>query len=183
VDGTDLFIAIVASRYNEQYVEPLLQKVRETLQKNRVAESSIRVLRVPGAAEIPYAAQMLALTNEYDAIIALGLILKGDTDHASTLATTTAYALQGVALQNEIPVINGILSVNNVEQAEERVNGPADRGTEFANTALEMAWHRVRLSDYLDTLDAEAECEGREAAGRLGPDEADDDNDDFRFNN
>jgi 6,7-dimethyl-8-ribityllumazine synthase len=178
IDGTDLFIGIIASRYNNDYVEALLKRVHATLRKSRVSESSIKVLRVPGAAEIPYITNMLAQTGEYDALIALGVILKGDTNHDEVLANSTAIALQGVAMQTEVPVINGILTVNTREQAEERINGTTDRGAEFAKAALEMAWHHVQLGDYLDNLDEEAEREELEEAHRLGFDEEDDDDDD-----
>jgi 6,7-dimethyl-8-ribityllumazine synthase len=178
IDGTDLFIGIVASRYNNEFVEALLTRARATLRKSKVAESSIKVLRVPGAAEIPYVANMLAQSGEYDAIIALGVIIKGDTNHDEILAHSTALSLQGIALQSEVPIINGILSVNNLEQAKERTTGSTDRGAEFARAAVEMAWHRVQLGDYLDNLDEEAEREEREAAGHLGFDDDDDDDDD-----
>jgi 6,7-dimethyl-8-ribityllumazine synthase len=181
VDGTDLFIGIVASRYNNEFVEALLTRARATLRKGKVAESSIKVLRVPGAAEIPYVANMLAQTGEYDAIIALGVIIKGDTSHDEVLANSTAISLQGIALQSEVPVINGILAVNNREQAQERTSGTTDRGAEFARAALEMAWHHVHLGDYLDHLDEEAEREELESSERLGYD--DDDDDDFHGHN
>ena len=175
VDGTDLYIGIVASRYNNDLVEELLQRVRATLRKSRVAAGSIKILRVPGAAELPYVANMLAQTEEYDCIITLGIILAGDTQHHEILANSTAIALQGIALQSEIPVINGILTVNTREQALERISGTHDRGAEFAHAALEMAWHHVQLGDYLDALDAEAEREAREADGYTSYDEEDDD--------
>ncbi|MDR2430433.1 MAG: 6,7-dimethyl-8-ribityllumazine synthase [Puniceicoccales bacterium] len=174
IDGTDLYIGIVAARYNNDLVEDLLQRVRATLRKARVAAGSIKTLRVPGAAELPYVANMLAQTEEYDCIIALGIILAGDTQHHEILANSTAIALQGIALQSEIPIINGILTVHTREQALERINGPHDRGAEFANAALEMAWHHVQLGDYLDALDAEAERDAREAEGYANDEEEDD---------
>lgn len=178
VDGTDLYFGIVASRYNNDLVEALLKRVRATLRQSRVEEGSIKVLRAPGAAELPYVANMLAQTGEYDCIIALGVIVKGDTNHDEVLAHSTALTLQGIALQTEVPVINGILSVNTREQAEERVNGATDRGAEFAAAALEMAWHRVQLGDYLDNLDNEAEREEADSEFlEFGGD--DDEDDDF----
>ncbi len=155
VDGTDLFFGIVASRYNNDLVEALLERVRSELRAARVAEGAIKVLRVPGASELPYVANMLAQTGEYDCVIALGLIIAGDTLHHEVIAQSTAVALQGIAMQTEVPVINGILTTNTRAQAEERVTGGLDRGAEFAHAALEMAWHHVQLGDYLDALDEE----------------------------
>ncbi|MDR1498599.1 MAG: 6,7-dimethyl-8-ribityllumazine synthase [Puniceicoccales bacterium] len=178
VDGTDLYFGIVAARYNNDLVEALLERVRATLRQSRVGESSIKVLRVPGAAELPYVANMLAQTGEYDCIIVLGVIVKGDTNHDRVLANSTALSLQGIAMQTEVPVINGILTVNTRAQAEVRINGEADRGAEFAAAALEMAWHRVQLSDYLDNLDNE-EARERAASEYLEFGSDDEDDDDF----
>jgi len=177
IDGSDFYIAIVASRYNNEHVEKLLENVRAALRKARVAEGAIKVLRVPGAAEIPYVANMLAMTDEYDCIIGLGVIIKGDTNHDAILANTTAQMLQGIGIQTEIPVINGILSVNTPEQAAERAGGKINRGAEFAAAALEMAWHKVQLCDYLDHLDQEAE-NGEEEELRNGEYGFDDNNED-----
>ncbi len=172
VDGTDLYIGIVASRFNAELVDKLVERVRETLRKNKVANGSIKLLRVPGANEIPYVANMLAQTDEYDCIIALGVVLAGETNHHEHIAHSTGVALQGIGIQSEVPVINGIIVANSLEQARARVFGEMDRGAEFANAALEMAWHRVQLCDYLDALDEEAAREEREA---MGEDEDDDD--------
>ncbi|MDR3228366.1 MAG: 6,7-dimethyl-8-ribityllumazine synthase [Puniceicoccales bacterium] len=182
VDGTDFAIGIIASRYNNDLVEALLKDVRAALRKSKVADASVKVLRVPGASEIPYAANMLAMTEEYDCIIALGVIIKGDTIHAEVIANSTALTLQGVAMQTEVPVINGIIAVNTREQAEERTRGKLARGTEFAKSALEMAWHHLQLGDYLDTLDANAEADGDldylEYEKKLYEDDDDDDDED-----
>ncbi|MDR2513358.1 MAG: 6,7-dimethyl-8-ribityllumazine synthase [Puniceicoccales bacterium] len=179
VDGTDLYFGIVAARYNNELVEALIKRVRATLREARVSEKSIKVLRVPGAAEVPYVASMLAHTDEYDCLIALGVVVKGDTNHNEVLAHSTAIELQAIATRTEIPVINGILSVETREQAEERVNGKTDRGAEFARAAIEMAWHRVQLGDYLDSLDAEYErsAMAAEAQDFLGFDSDDEDGD------
>ncbi|MDR2981403.1 MAG: 6,7-dimethyl-8-ribityllumazine synthase [Puniceicoccales bacterium] len=177
VDGTDLYFGIVAARYNNDLVEALIERVRKTLRQSKVAESSIKVLRVPGSAELPYVANMLAQTGEYDCVITLGVIIAGDTPHHEIIAQSTAIALQGIAIQSEVPVINGILTVNNRAQADERVTGQTDRGAEFAQAALEMAWHNVQLGDYLDILDEEDDDENTGVADFPGF--GDDDDDDF----
>lgn len=174
IDGTDLYIGIVASRFNADLVDKLVERCRDTLRKNKVAAGSIKLLRVPGANEIPYVANMLAQTDEYDAIIALGVVLAGETNHHEHIAHATGVALQGIGIQSEIPVINGIIVTDTREQAESRVLGDMDRGAEFAHAALEMAWHRVQLCDYLDALDEEAAREEQESF-EAGMDDDDDD--------
>ena len=186
VDGTDLFFGIVASRYNNELVEALLERVRAELRTAKVAEGSIKVLRVPGASELPYVANMLAQTGEYDCVIALGLIIAGDTLHHEVIAQSTAVALQGIAMQTEVPVINGILTTNTREQAEERVTGQLDRGAEFAHAALEMAWHHVQLGDYLDALDdelARQQSEDTDAALQNFMEDMDDEDEGDSFGN
>jgi 6,7-dimethyl-8-ribityllumazine synthase len=191
-DGTDFVIGIIASRYNNDLVEALLKDVRAALRKAKVADASIKVLRVPGAAEIPYVANMLALTDEYDCLIALGVIIKGDTNHDEVLANSTALTLQGISVQSETPVINGIISANTREQAQERTSGGQARGATFATAALEMAWHHAQLGDYLDSLfdideDEEGDDENAEEMDYLEyekkiygkGDDDDDDGDDF----
>lgn len=163
IDGTDLYIAIVASRFNADLVDRLVDRARATLRANKVAPGSIKLLRVPGANEIPYVANLLAQTDEYDCIIALGVVLAGETNHHEHIAHSTGVALQGIGIQSEVPVINGIIVANTREQAEARVLGDMDRGAEFAHAALEMAWHRVQLCDYLDALDEEAAREEQES--------------------
>ena len=175
IDGTDLYIAIVASRFNSELVDHLVERVRDTLRKSKVAPGSIKLLRVPGANEIPYVANMLAQTDEYDCVIALGVVLAGETNHHEHIAHATGVALQGIGIQSEVPVINGIIVANTLEQAKARVFGDMDRGAEFAHAALEMAWHRVQLCDYLDALDEEA---AREEQERLDA-ENDDEDDNF----
>ena len=176
IDGSDLYIGIVASRFNADLVDKLVERVRETLRKHKVAAGSIKLLRVPGANELPYVANMLAQTDEYDCVIALGVVLAGETNHHEHIAHATGVALQGIAIQSEVPVINGIIVAPTREQAEARIFGDMDRGAEFAHAAVEMAWHRVQLCDYLDTLDEEAAKAEREAfeAGELDDEEDDD---------
>lgn len=155
VDGSDLWFAIVAARYNGDLVDVLLERARRTLRDARVPADHIKVIRVPGSAEIPYAAHMLAMTGEYDAVIGLGVVIAGDTPHHEVIAASTASALQSSSLRSEVPMINGIIVTLDRAQAEARCTGPLDRGPEFARAALEMAVHRVELGDRLEQIDAE----------------------------
>lgn len=167
VDGSDLYFCIVAARYNNELVTALLERTVATLKESRVRESNITVMRVPGSNELPYAVYMQSLSRQYDCVIALGLVIAGDTSHHDVIAFGTAQAFHGIAAQTETPVINGIITVNNQEQAESRCRGEHDRGSEFAHAALEMAWHKLRLVETLDEIEEDL------------AEEEDDDDDDF----
>jgi len=148
VAGADAFrVGIVAARFNDALVEALLRQVVGTLRGAGVRKKNIRVERVPGSNELPSGAQLLALgeARELDVIIALGVIIRGGTIHYELVAEASAHALQRVALDLRVPVVNGVVVAENREQAEERCRGAIKRGAEFANTALEMAALRRRL--------------------------------------
>ncbi len=139
IDGTGVSVGIVAARYNFNLVNALLESVIQTLQASGVKRDDIEVFRVPGSNEVPHAAALAAKTGEFDTIIALGLIIAGGTNHDEIIGHASANALQQASLQFEVPIINGIITVNSVEQAEERITGDISRGPEFAHAALEMA--------------------------------------------
>jgi len=162
IDGSDYFIGIVAARYNGELVDALLARVTAVLRQHGVRERNIEILRVPGSNEIPYAAHMLAATGEFDCLIALGVVVAGETSHHEVISYGTAYSLHSIGMQSEIPVINGILTVSSLEQARERVIAPRDRGAEFARAALQMAWHKLKLVDRLDALEDQEEKSGEE---------------------
>lgn len=155
IDGSELHFAIIAAGYNGELVEALRRQCVKTLRAERVPAANIRLVRVPGSGEIPYAAYMCAMTGNYDCVITLGVVVAGDTPHHEIIAHSTAKALQDVALRSEVPVVNGIVVTNTREQAEARCQGALDRGTEFARAALTMAAHRVGLGAELDAADAE----------------------------
>jgi len=157
IDGADFFIGIVAARYNGELVDALLERVTKTLKEHGVRERNIEILRVPGSNEIPYAAHMLAATGEFDCLIALGVVLAGETSHHEVISYGTAYSLHSIGMQSEIPVINGILTVSTLKQASERVSGKHNRGAEFARAALQMAWHKLKLVERLDALEDQKE--------------------------
>ncbi len=177
----NLRFAIVASRYNLRYVDHLVERVKARLREKDVPASSIKVTRVPGANEIPYVASMLALTGECDCVIALGVIIAGETPHHEIIANATAAAFQKIGIDTQIPVVNGVIVTLNEAQADERVFGETDRGTEFADTALEMAALGNKLADYLEELDKnDLEQErNEEIFGSLSISEEGDSDDDF----
>jgi 6,7-dimethyl-8-ribityllumazine synthase len=131
-----LKVAIVAARFNRKLVDALLEHTLAPLRKAGIHEPVIE--RVPGSAELPLAAELLATSLHPDVIIALGVVVAGDTDHHTLIGHSTAHALCQVSLHHRIPVINGILITNNREQAEARTNGEINRGGEFAHAAVEM---------------------------------------------
>lgn len=164
LDGQNCRIAVVAARYNFEKVNALLESTLEALDACGVREEDVEVFRVPGANEIPPVAATLAQTSEFDAIIALGLVVAGETDHNEIITRATAQALQSVGIRFDVPVINGILSVRTMEQAEARISGELARGPEFAQAAVETAQLMATLQervvdsemgdlDWLDDLD------------------------------
>lgn len=150
IDAAGLRIAIVAARFNPKLVNNLLERVLSTLDGAGVLQEDIETLRVPGSHEIPYVCSMLARTDEFDAIIALGVVLAGETKHHDVIATSTADAFQRIATQFDIPIINGVLVVDDERQAQARCSGKMDRGREFALAALEMADLKARLCERID---------------------------------
>jgi 6,7-dimethyl-8-ribityllumazine synthase len=135
--------AIVASRYNARYVDAMLRAARAELRRAGVSE--VRIIRVPGAYEIPVAAKRLARAAYPDshaplsAIICLGVILRGETVHAAHIGEAVSRALMEIQLAHEVPIIHEVLLLENESQARARCLNPKhNRGTEAAQTALAM---------------------------------------------
>ncbi|MGF1448147.1 MAG: 6,7-dimethyl-8-ribityllumazine synthase [Opitutales bacterium] len=155
LNGSDLVIGVVTAAYNPELTDGLLARVQAVLREHRVAPDNIDLRRVPGSAELPYAANMLATSGEYDCVIVLGVVIAGDTPHHMIIAQSTASALQQIALATQVPTINGIIVTENEDQARARVLGDIDRGAEFARAGLVMAREKVDLCEFLERLDAE----------------------------
>lgn len=136
-DARGCRVGIAAARFNAELVDALLARCVETLRAGGAAEPF--VVRVPGSNELPVAVQALADQSRFDVLIALGLLIRGDTIHYEVIANSATQGLQTVALAAHLPVINGVLTVENLAQAEDRCRGRSDRGAEFARAALEMA--------------------------------------------
>lgn len=132
-------LAVVASRYNRAVVDRLLDACLETLAGKGIPDSAVTVIRVPGAFELPVVAKRLAARGEVDAVIALGVVIRGETPHFDYVAGECARGLAAVAVEHELPVIFGVLTVDGEQQALDRAGGGhGNKGTEAALTALEM---------------------------------------------
>jgi 6,7-dimethyl-8-ribityllumazine synthase len=137
-DLSDAKIAVVAARFNESLVNTLIEKVSVALTQYGLKKESFFVERVPGSNEVPAAAAIMLDSVEFDCLIALGVVIKGGTDHHHLVGQSTSFALQDLSIQTRIPIINGIIVTESKDQAIERVNGETDRGFQFANAAAEM---------------------------------------------
>lgn len=132
--------AIVASRFNETVTSRLVEGAVDGLVRHGATDKEIRIVRVPGAFEIAIAAQKLAMTRQYDAIICLGALIRGETPHFEYLASATASATSQVALDSGVPVIFGVLTTDTIEQAADRAGGKfGNKGWDAALAAIEMA--------------------------------------------
>lgn len=133
-------IAIVQSQYNIEITGPLLESCIEELERGGLKEENISVYFVPGAFELPLGCQRIAQKKEVDAVIALGLVIKGETPHFDFVAGEAAHGIMEVGLKYNLPVILGLLTTNTLKQAKDRIVGGkrGDKGVEAAQTALQM---------------------------------------------
>src|SRR5215471_14081503 len=130
---------VVASRFNAQYVDGLVDHVAKELH-SLAPHGTILIHRVPGSFEIPVVTREVAIQNKADVIIACGVILQGETDHAQNLSRSVTDALQRIAIEHGVPVINVVLSFDNENQAQARcLENKINRGTEAARAAVEIA--------------------------------------------
>lgn len=134
-------VAVVVSRFNGGLTNRMLQRALDALDEAGVAQDAITVMPVPGAFELPLAAMALAKTRRYACVIALGAVVRGETPHFDYVAGEAASGLQLAGIETGIPVAFGVLTVENVEQAEARI----DRAAEAVRSALEMADVFARL--------------------------------------
>jgi len=139
VTGTKRVFVLVASQFNAKYVRGLATHCTDELRKLSPA-SSVTLHRAPGALEIPIVVREKARQGNVDAIVALGVILQGETAHAQHLGQVVTQALQQISLEHGVPVIHAVLSLKNEEQARKRcLEDEINRGTEAARAAVEMA--------------------------------------------
>lgn len=137
LNGSDLRVAVVASRFNQELCDAMLNDAVAALRAAGLAEDRITTLRVPGSFELPVAASRLAGTDKYDAIVCLGVLIKGETKHDEYIASAVAQGLMDIAVSAGIPVAFGVLTTNTKEQAEARALGSEKKGWEAAMSAIE----------------------------------------------
>ena len=136
LDGRHLRIGIVQSRFNEPVVAGMLSACVAELQRCGVSPESIDHVSVPGALEIPVVLQTMAHTQKYDALIAIGAVIRGDTYHFEVVSNESCRGVMDVTLETGMPIANGILTVDTDQQAMARI---IEKGTDCARAAIEMA--------------------------------------------
>ncbi|MDP1620417.1 MAG: 6,7-dimethyl-8-ribityllumazine synthase [Candidatus Moranbacteria bacterium] len=144
IDGKKLKIAIVVSKFNPDITGKMFVGAVETLRKNGVLEKNIQTVWVPGAFEIPLACQRLAQTKKYDGLVALGCVIKGDTDHYHYVSDGSIHGVMDVMLKTDLPIGLGIITTVNLKQAQERSSGRHNKGAEAAQAVLEMINNQVK---------------------------------------
>ncbi len=137
LSGKDKRIAIVAARFNSFIVDPLVTAAVDALESHDVNSDDIVIHKVPGAFELPIIAQKLASTDNYDAVICFGCVIRGDTPHFDYVCNEASRGIQDVSLQFDLPVIFGLLTVNTEAQALERIAEGNNKGVDAALAAIE----------------------------------------------
>ena len=136
LNAQGLKIAIVASRFNDFIVQHLVEGAIDYLTRHGASQEDITVVRVPGAYELPIVCKKLAAFSQYSGIIALGAVIRGETYHFEIVSNESAAGIMRVSLDFEIPIANGVLTTNDDEQCEERIDM---KGRDCARCAVEMA--------------------------------------------
>lgn len=137
-DGSKLSIGIVVSSFNTDITEPMLEGALATLKEWSVKDENITVFRVPGSFELPYGCLKLIKEKRPDGIIAIGCVIKGDTEHDRYIATATADGLMRLTLDHALPISFGVITTNTLEQAQIRSTGETNKGKEAALAVLEL---------------------------------------------
>ena len=139
LDGNNLRLAVVVSRFNSFITDRLLSGALEALARTGVDESKLEVVRVPGSFEIPVAAKRLAATGRYDAVVTLGCIIRGDTQHFDYISAEVTRGVQLAAIETGVPISFGVLTTDSLEQAIERAGAKSgNKGADAAFAAVEM---------------------------------------------
>lgn len=136
LDGAGLRIGIVQGRFNADVGAGLLESCREALRTNGVYDNDITIASVPGALEIPLTLQRMAQSGKFDALIALGAVIRGETYHFEIVSHESAAGITQVQLDTGVPIANGVLTTDNDDQAQAR---SAEKGADCAKAAIEMA--------------------------------------------
>ena len=137
--GNGIKVAIIASRFNEFITSKLVSGAEDCLKRHGVTDDDISAVWVPGAFEIPLTAKRVAKSGKYDAVICVGAVIRGATDHYDYVCSEVSKGIAAVSLETDVPVLFGILTTDTIEQAIERAGTKAgNKGTDCAMSALEM---------------------------------------------
>lgn len=136
----DLRFALIATRFNDFVVDALVRGALDALRRHGVSDKQIDIVRVPGAFDMPVVARKLALSRRYEALIALGAVIRGETPHFDYVAGECAGGIARIALETGVPIAFGVLTTDTAQQAIDRAGGKAgNKGADAALVALEMA--------------------------------------------
>ena len=139
-DAHGLRFALVAARFNEAYVRRMVESAVDVLRKGGAEEGDLESWWVPGSFELPLACRWAAESGRFDAVLAFGVLIRGETEHFRLVAEAATHGLMRVALDSSVPVLNGVLAVHDAAQAAARTGGPVgNRGAEVALAAAQMA--------------------------------------------
>ena len=139
-DARGLRFGVVAARFNEAYVTRLVDAALAVLKERGASDQDVEVAWVPGSFEVPLAARWMARSGRFDAVLAFGLVLRGETEHFRLVADAASDGLLRVALDTDVPVLNGVLAAYDADQAAARTGGShGNRGAEIALAAVQMA--------------------------------------------
>ena len=140
LQGQGLRVGIVAARFNDFITNPLLEGARSGLASHGVRDEDTVILRVPGAFELPLAAKILASSGRYDAVVCIGSVIRGETSHYDLVSSQAASGIAAVSLETQVPIIFGVLTTENLDQAINRAGGKMGNiGYDAALAAVEMA--------------------------------------------
>lgn len=139
LNGAGMRIAIAVSRFNETITTRLLEGARKALERHGVRDDDVVVAWTPGAFELPLTARAFAESGDYDAVVCLGAVIRGETPHFDFVAGEAARGIQDVAADTGVPVVFGVITTDNLEQAVARAGGKADKGYDAVVTAIETA--------------------------------------------
>ena len=139
LDASGMRVAIIVSRFNHFFTDKLLDGALDCLKRHGGSEADISVAYVPGAFEIPYVAAKMAGSGNYDAVVCLGAVVRGDTPHFDYIASESAKGIARIALEHGLPVVYGLVTADTLEQAIERSGTKAgNKGWDAAESAIEM---------------------------------------------
>lgn len=139
LDGSDIRVGIIRTRWNDKYVTDLVDGCRKALKECNVKEENIFETSIPGAYELPLSARFLALSGTVDAIVTAGVLIKGETMHFEYISDAVSSGLMSVQLQTQCPIIYGVLSCMDENQVKARCSGNNNHGEDWGRTAVEMA--------------------------------------------